>query len=60
MKKLIGILSGIFRQKTYTVGSITRTFTRPTDSPWKQNLVLEFKDGTVVELDIKFGGSNNI
>jgi hypothetical protein len=58
MTKLIQKLTSIFRKQTYTVGSITKTFTRPTNSPWKQNLVLEFKDGTVVDLFIELGGSN--
>jgi hypothetical protein len=60
MPNIIKKLTGIFKQKSYAVGSITKIFNRPTNSPFMQNLVLEFKDGTIVELVIEFSGSNDI
>jgi hypothetical protein len=60
MTNLIQKLTSIFRKQIYTVASITKTFTRPTNSPWKQNLVLEFKDGTIIELCIEINDSNDV
>jgi hypothetical protein len=60
MANIFQKLRSLFSKQTYTVGSIAKVFARQAGSPWKQNLVLEFKDGTIIELCIEINDSNDV